>query len=337
MPGGLPGLAKTDGEKLIAFAQGGPSPNGMLRMPGESIFSSIGTLPLAIQGLRDLPGRKAIVYFSHQGFNPAPGLTDLANRSGVVIYDVDPQGDPLGPLHDETPAQLAASETGGLWFNRAPGTSIVADLKGILDDMSGYYLIGYLRADEPPQATQVQHDIQVKVNQPELNVRARKGFIGQPESGPDAGARTLRQALFSPNSVGGIRLRLDPVRVAASPPDPKTRKRLPVVRAKVAVDGSDVRFNAADGGNRSLDLDFLIGVYDEDGFPVTEKAQKFHLDANPGAAEQLPGNSLYYVIDVALPRPGKFQVRAAVRDEGAGQLGTAYSFIGIPDFPTSLR
>ncbi len=46
----------------------------------------------AIDGLRDMPGRKAIALFS-DGFGQSPnGLVQLANRASVVIYTLDPRG-----------------------------------------------------------------------------------------------------------------------------------------------------------------------------------------------------------------------------------------------------
>ena len=48
----------------------------------------------AIQGLRDMPGRKAVALFSG-GFAQSPdGIVELANRASVVVYTFDPRGIP---------------------------------------------------------------------------------------------------------------------------------------------------------------------------------------------------------------------------------------------------
>jgi VWFA-related protein len=69
---------------------------------------TIGTLRFVLDGLRDMPGRKSLVFFS-RGYalreNSEPtdwgralsGLIDVANRSSTVIYAVDPT-----PVHPRT-------------------------------------------------------------------------------------------------------------------------------------------------------------------------------------------------------------------------------------------
>jgi VWFA-related protein len=71
---------------------------------------TIGALKFVLTGLRDLPGRKSVVFFS-KGYalresdgtltafgRAVPGLVDLANRASVVIYTVDALGVPTGQL-----------------------------------------------------------------------------------------------------------------------------------------------------------------------------------------------------------------------------------------------
>ncbi len=63
-----------------------------------SALGSLGTLTQVVQGMRDLPGRKSVVLLSDSlQVDPEVGtaiekLTDLANRSNVSIYSVDPRG-----------------------------------------------------------------------------------------------------------------------------------------------------------------------------------------------------------------------------------------------------
>ena len=63
-----------------------------------SALGSLGTLTQVVQGMRDLPGRKSVVLLSDSLRVDAEvgaaieKLTDLANRSNVSIYSVDPRG-----------------------------------------------------------------------------------------------------------------------------------------------------------------------------------------------------------------------------------------------------
>lgn len=71
---------------------------------------TIGALRFVLTGLKDLPGRKSVVFFSKgyplyesdktlTAFGKAiPSLVDLANRASVVIYTVDALGVPTGQL-----------------------------------------------------------------------------------------------------------------------------------------------------------------------------------------------------------------------------------------------
>jgi VWFA-related protein len=79
-----------------------PGPDKKFRMEIERRISAarspvltLGTLNVlayALQGLREMPGRKAIALFS-DGFPPAAGrIVQLANRASIVIYTLDPRG-----------------------------------------------------------------------------------------------------------------------------------------------------------------------------------------------------------------------------------------------------
>ena len=331
--------------------------------PGEPPYSfrggetpnPFGYLMWAIQGLRNSPGRKAVVLFSHSFAAPA-SLVDLANRAGVVIYVIDPHGTDLTIAERATPhgiemnfsGQMAtgvapyrmlAKQTGGLFILSAPGADLNSDLATVLEDMSGYYLIGY-RADrsdvELTQARRVHHDIQVKVLRKGLTVRARNGFMGGPDPSaagpaPHTTGEYLQQALFSPFNAGNIRLRIDAT-CAASRPDPKTHLRQPLLRARLHADGSDLQFTDSEGGRKKLVYSVLIAVFNQDGSPAANRVQTFTLTLAPDEASRVTASGLHTSMDVTLARAGPYQIRVAVRDENAGAMGSAYSFIEVPDF-----
>jgi len=46
---------------------------------------------------------------------------------------------------------------------------------------------------------------------------------------------------------------------------------------------------------------------------------------------KVPSMGMQYTMDVPLAGPGPYQVRAAVRDQPSGELGSAYAFLNIPD------
>lgn len=124
-------------------------------------------------------------------------LADLSARAGVVIHIVDPRGLMTGGIgaqqavpqasgleeqgratrvliqHSQDTLDWLAAETGGLAkFNTNDIPGAVAE---VLDDLSGYYLIGY-EPDARTFKSGTFHDIDLKVTRPGLKVRTRKGF-----------------------------------------------------------------------------------------------------------------------------------------------------------------
>jgi VWFA-related protein len=128
-------------------------------------------------------------------------LGDFAARAGVVVYAVDPRGLATGGLnaehsvpdalqpgrlaehrlsqlivlhHSQATLELLPDQTGGLTL--LDRNDLSGALYAVLDDLSGYYLIGY-----PPGETTFNgagfRDIEVTVTRPGLKVRTRKGFF----------------------------------------------------------------------------------------------------------------------------------------------------------------
>jgi hypothetical protein len=237
------------------------------------------------------------------------------------------------------PYRMLAKRTGGLFILSAPGADLNGDLGKVLEDMSGYYLIGYQadRSDlELTHDRRVPHDIQVKVRRKGMTVRARNGFMGIPNAAaatpaPQTTGEYLQQALFSPFNAGEIRLRVDST-YAASRPDPKTQHRQPVLRTRLQADGRDLRFTDIEAGKKNLVYSVLIAVFNQDGTPAANRSQTFTLTLTPGDASRVTASGLHTSMEVKLARAGPYQIRAAVRDENAGTMGSAYTFLDVPDF-----
>jgi len=169
-----------------------------------------------IDALRGKPGRKAVVLVS-EGFTIfAPGndnvgieyamhrLVDRANRSGVVIYAVDPRGlvvtgltaaDNTSGMSPQSVGKLASQradalrdtqnglryitgETGG--FAVVDDNDLTGGFRRVLDDQQGYYLIGY--QPEPgtfdTDASGRFRKVKVRVTRKGVKVRTRAGFYG---------------------------------------------------------------------------------------------------------------------------------------------------------------
>jgi len=307
-------------------------------------------LAYAIQGLHDMPGRKAIALFS-DGIPPASReLTELANRASVVIYTLDPRGvtdfylsavdwcrPPVcNPRVEETRREniyrnsqasldLLARATGGLFIHDR--NDLDQGLASALDDMSSYYLIGYQphRGEfDLVRGRPRYHSIEVKVVRPGLRVRSREGFAGVPDgvaaSTATPGEEQLRSALFSPFQANGF-----PVQLSAF-------HSVGVLRAMLAIDAHALKFADAANGRKRLDLEIAAGLWDADNKVAASSDKTFSNEMTPAEANELAGSGLLYGFDMVLPKPGPYQLRIAARDVTSGRLGSAYAFVAVPDF-----
>jgi len=173
-------------------------------------FSS---LSLVLQALNAYPGRKAVLLLGEGwDWNPVHvdaalrAVTDQANRAAVVISAIDPSGlglhaDPPGAgARDVARVPLAQRDSSAKWRARVHREAIlqglaewtggsaitnhndtVGGLRRLLDDQRGYYLIGF----EPGPGTFERdagrprfHEVQIRVKNENLTVRARRGFYG---------------------------------------------------------------------------------------------------------------------------------------------------------------
>jgi VWFA-related protein len=193
-------------DPATAFQFGAAQRLSAIRTPAV-VVDTLSVVAYAVQGLRKMPGRKAIMLFS-DGFPPAAGgIVQLANRASVVIYTVDPRGFAIFScaadmgdctLEDahrreaifrdsQKGLDQLAQGTGGIFFHDDNGLS--QGLVNALDDMGSYYLLGYQprREDFDPVGGLPQfHKIEVKLLRAGLHVRSRNGFVGTPDLPPES-------------------------------------------------------------------------------------------------------------------------------------------------------
>jgi len=296
----------------------------------------IAHLMWAIQGLQKIPGRKSIILFT-RWFAAPPSLIDMANRAGVVIHVIYPHSYE-GVVPSTAPFRQLAKQTGGMFLISVPGDALVRDLGKVMEDVRGYYLLGY-RPDHPDpapsQGRAARHTIRVRVSRPGLEVRARNGYLGtpnrEPALAPKTAAAQLLDAISSPFRAGKIHMRLEP-RYHASAPDPKTSQRSPLLRVGLQVDGHDLTLGDAQNGKKKLVYSAVVIVSSQDGAPAASDGRTFSFNLTPEQAAELSGAGVNPSLEVKLPGPGRYEIRAAIRDENSGDTGSAYQYLEVPDF-----
>ncbi|MBZ5514527.1 MAG: VWA domain-containing protein [Acidobacteriia bacterium] len=326
----------------------------------QRIYSGgmLGALDYVVAGLRDLPGRKSLVLVS-DGTLPLPPegpsvqeilhkLVDLANRSSVVLYTLDMRGFPTlvfsgnnGNLAGGSALRSAhfgsqggmnylAKQTGGLFVHDT--NDLAGGIREILDDQSGYYLIGH---KPPPDIFKLvngargYHQVEVKVKVPGLQVRSRTGFYGIPdeEARPVYHTRDeqLRAAVTtSPFGAAGVHVQLAAQFVNGGRKDS-------IARLWLHIDASDLTLQDAPGGTKKAAIDLLALTFDDNGAVVNGLNRTFTGSFAPYQLGALRKLGVNYRMDVPIKQPGGYQLRMAVRDTASERVGSASEFIEIPD------
>ena len=340
-----------------------------VRAPAKA-SDTLGAVAYAIQGLREMPGRKAIAVFSG-GFEQSTGrIVELANRASVVLYTFDPRGvasffltavdvcaacaagDHVQRIRDAEgtrEARYRASQrsleqmargTGGIFFH--DNNDLGRGLANALDDMSSYYLIGYQpqREDfERVRGVAAFHHIEVKVLVPGLQVRSRNGFAGTPDeaavrsdSSQPSAKDELRKALLSPFHANGFPVHLSAFYSASTAREAKTNRHSTIIRAMLAIDARQLRFAGGPGSERRLELEVIAAAFGPDDRTIVQTDRTFTAVVQPDEMDRITASGLVYGLDTEVPKPGPYQLRIAAFDRNAQRTGSASTFIEVPDF-----
>jgi hypothetical protein len=346
----------------------------------------MGALNFVVRGLREMPGRKAVILFSDglllrdskgdtkNYLSRFERLIDLANRASVVFYTIDARGlqplgptaaddtagSPRGPGADSSPLsgvagipthqigqRLLSARSGHLFEGQSGlnllaretgGTSLINqnDLnKGIrraLDDMSGFYLIGYRPDDTAfdPATGRVRFNrVAVRVkNRPDLRVRTRSGYVGVAEEAvqpkPRTRAEQLMGALVSPFGAAGLNLRLTSLFIDA--PGGGS-----VLRSMLMIDPRTLTFKQQPDGQYQTVMDIIAVTFGEDGRVVDQLNRIETIRVRPEAFQRFLNEGMVYDLNVPVKRPGAYQLRIAVRDAATERVGSASQYVEVPD------
>ncbi len=343
----------------------------------EQLFAVgiLGALNYVVRGLRELPGRKSVMFIS-EGFNlPSQSfarrgalqqpidrvsaslrrLIELANRSAVVIYSIDPRGivvpmieaaDDVGRLNSQQRSDLLrqrttqvfdeenglnymAQETGG--FLVTASNDLGRGIRRVLDDQNGYYLIGYVPAESTFRRMGGQlafHKTSIKLKRAGLNVRTRGGFLGvtDEEARPArlTPAQQLTAAVTSPFTSGDVHLRL----TSLFGNDVKNGY---FVRSLLHIDARDLTFGEEIDGWRNADIDVAVIAFGDNGTVVGQSTQSYSARVRANRMDRTLRSGLIFAMNLPLKKAGAYQLRTAVRDAKSQKIGSANQYIEVPD------
>ena len=287
-------------------------------------------------------------------------LADLANRSSVVLYTIDPRGlqipgmafadevirrvvpdAPGSGRFDTNPrdarttafreSQMSlnylAKETGGLSFTNQ--NNIPKGLQQAIADQSSYYLLGYQPDDETfdPKKSKF-NKLEIKLKRPGLKIRYRSGFFGITDERILPATQTPQQklinALTSPFGASDVHLSLYPVfQNDATNGD--------LIQALVYIDARDLQFTKTPSGNEKAVFDILAMTFGENGAAIDSLAKVYTLEVPEKIYQNMLANGFVYTLALPVKKAGAYQFRIALRDTVSQKIGSASQFIEVPN------
>ena len=333
-------------------------------------FNTLSGLESLVRTARNLSGRK-VLFFLSGGFlienrhgdtrTRLRDITNAAAKSGVVIYSMDTRGlvaslrDASMELPWDISGQLAVSTHGELTATQDGMNALAVDTGGkalfntndltkglapAMKETTSYYLLAW----KPDPQTQRQgrfRQLEVKlVDRPDLTVRVRKGFFdldppaaavaskdSNKKSERSTGAKTvparLREVIMSayPERALPILMSVDYYDVAGKGPTLSTAIQMP---------GEFLSFGQQPDGKIQAVVDLSGVYYDDKGSPKTSFLERIVTTAPSLEATKGYHADITFTYPASLP-PGLYQVRTAARDDKSGRVGSAHSWIEIPD------
>ena len=333
---------------------------------------TLNTLRDAASWMGNIQGRRKSLIFFSEGIDydmtdvfSAPGVSGVlmdardsigsATRSNVSIYSIDPRG--LSGLSDDfidlvepqtatragreqlgtqgierdlrtaqDSLRMLAEQTGGL--SVVNSNDFAGGFERIVRDNSTYYVLGYYT--QPDTKGGKFHKIDVRVRRPGLQVRARRGYVASdPKAKPSKSdlrsgtPSVLLDALSSPIPAGNL-----PMTVFAASFKGDGKNASVLVVAEVA--GGSLKFRERDATFLD-DLEFSLIAAGQNGKVEETDHGNVALSVRPEIRQRITQNGVRFLSRVALP-PGRYQVRVAAREAGAGAASVVHYDLEVPDF-----
>jgi VWFA-related protein len=311
--------------------------------------ATLGALTESIESMAPVRGRKSVIVMS-PGFIMDQELTlireaeDAARRANIAMYFVDVRGleaqsaygsaqfgSPLDtrdvgaanadPWLEAEGAVVLADSSGG--FTVQNKNDLAAGLRRIGRESRVYYLLGY--APDDPGQDRTFRRISVRVDRPDIQVRARKGYYAggvSADSSPRAETDAFEIALASPYDITSV-----PVRAKAYVFGNVNEKDASVL---LAVE-TDLRAFALKSSDASpsdvLDLKMLVTN------PATGEARRYERVVEmklPGGVSDVETTAWYPLTQPFELAPGSYQARIAVRDRNTGRVGSVTHDFEVP-------
>ncbi len=287
-------------------------------------------------------------YTNYGGF--LQKIAEKAIRSSVVIYSVDTQGlatvdltaaDVVRGNYREQAAQiqnlrtarmdllLARREGGDLLARQTGGFQVrnsnSFELNRIVEDQSGYYLLGYRPSEDT--FNRKFHHIKAKVKRGGMSLRTRYGFFGVTEEEAKNIKPTPRDitnlALASPFRAQDIEVDL----TSFFADEPQIGS---LVRSYFYLNVEDLEFGVVNG-KRQGSIEIHSVIFGDNGRIVDQFKRGATVTFSDAEFEHAKANGMGMGINMPVKGHGSYQVRLVVRDRNSSKIGSAAQFVMVPN------
>jgi VWFA-related protein len=242
---------------------------------------------------------------------PAPGELDAYIESSEI--------EKLNGLNS------LAAETGGRMYEKA--NDLNGAIEKALDDNRFFYVLSYYLTGGKEDDRFRRIEVRVR-DHPEYTVRTPRGFWPsalkeKPEDAAKTPQQRLVRAMRSPLPVTdlGVSARADYIETEAD--DSK-------VSLSVCFEGDRFQYREQERGG-AVELEILSAIYDSSGKQV--EGVSAHVEGNLTQEDMRKAKTSGYRFTQRLMlKPGVYQARIGVREEGTDRMGTASTWVEVPEF-----
>jgi VWFA-related protein len=322
----------------------------------------LGALEDLASKLRNLPEKKSIIFFSsgvsRTGMENESQLRSAINaavRANVSFYPVDVRGLQSAPPGGD--ASQAAARGTGLYSGQAQSQArssrndsqdtlyaLASDTggKATFDtndltlaarqaqrDMQSYYVLGYYSPDAHKDGSFRRVEVKL-ANKRAASLDYRRGYFAPKDYrafNADDKERQLEEAMQSGDPITDVpvAIEIDWMRIG------KGRYFVPV---SVKIPGYAIPLKKK-GSSEVTSADFMAQIRDSKGVAVTAVRDSIEIKLRENKAGMLAARSLLYDTGFTLG-PGKYTLKAMVRENQTGTIGTFQTKFEVPELESSI-
>jgi len=293
-------------------------------------LATTNTLLGLVNGLRVVPGRKALVFFSDGLVLPEREVDSLrtviseANRGGVSFYAADAaRNEDLLRLDPAAGFGTLARDTGG--FLIFDTNNISAGLRRVEEELGAYYLLSYAPANEEWDGG--YRRIEVRVRRTGLEVQGRQGYFAVRTATPtpilEHEAPVLANLERTP-AADEI-----PLRVSALQFPDEYGDSVVAMVADLPAGGPSLRPAEGDDSTWAQDFTVLALIRNEAERIVHKSSRRYVLSWGEERLDDVQVGRVLFERE-ALLSPGRYTIEIVARDAQSGAMGVARLALELP-------